>query len=344
MKPAKDWNEDDVWALPLDENDTFERKGARLLDLTSGADVSKVLDELSKQLSAFSNTGGGQIICGVTDKGDADNGGVTRTVKGNTKAWLEDVIPILTEFEIVGCNVKEIQPNQSGSKLASDKSIYIVDVPDSDRAPHQAKRDLKYYVRLGGKSQPAPHRLIEYIRNRQKHPSIDVDEFKLEVLQLPQYHTTSPPQPYSGVVNTRLHLRLRNSGKLMARNVCIHFAVAPGTSWTNTDTSLLQRGLEGFFEVTDPLYPGMEFPFSIGMGLTAYVYTPNQYPPYGAWRIGGKELPAVKLSWRLFADNAPAKQGEISLQQELKFIGAVGEAVDRYPFAGALRDGFPTLF
>src|SRR5581483_2547281 len=231
MKAANDWNEDDVWALPPDENDAFERKGAQLLDLTSGADQNKVLDELSKQLSAFSNTGGGQIVYGVTDNGEVDNGGIARTVKGNTKAWLEDVIPILTDFEIVGCNVYEIQPKASGSKLAPGKSIYVVDIPDSDRAPHQATRDRKYYVRLGGRSQPAPHRLIEDIRNRQKHPSLDVGEFKLVISQMPQYQARHPPQQYSGLVSAQLHLCLKNTGKLMAKNSCIHLAPAPGISW-----------------------------------------------------------------------------------------------------------------
>jgi len=33
-KPVSEWAEDDVLSLPQGENDTFERKGAHLLDLT----------------------------------------------------------------------------------------------------------------------------------------------------------------------------------------------------------------------------------------------------------------------------------------------------------------------
>ena len=93
----------------------------------SQVNEADVLNELAKQLSAFGNTGGGQIIYGLTDLGAVDNGGIARSVKGrqSTKEWLEEVIPILTDFEIVGFNVYEIQPKASGSLLAADKSIYV---------------------------------------------------------------------------------------------------------------------------------------------------------------------------------------------------------------------------
>src|ERR1700733_3760065 len=107
-KPVGEWAEDDVLSLPKGENDTFERKGVHLLDLTlPNTSEGRVLDELAKQLSAFANTGGGQIIYGMTDAGTVENGGVTRSVKGHqsTKDWLEDIIPVLTDFEIVGFNV-----------------------------------------------------------------------------------------------------------------------------------------------------------------------------------------------------------------------------------------------
>jgi len=164
-KAVENWNENDVLALPLGENDSFERKGSRLLDLTlPGVKEGDVLNELAKQLSAFSNAGGGQIIYGVDNNGKVDQGGIAVSVKGNqsTKEWLEDVIPTLTEFEIMGFNVYEIAANAGSSNIAEQKALYIVDVPDSDRAPHQSKRDLKYYVRLPGKSHPAPHRNISY--------------------------------------------------------------------------------------------------------------------------------------------------------------------------------------
>lgn len=113
----------------------------------------EVLDELARQLSAFTNSGGDQIVYGVVDSGAVgDNGGIARCVKGrqSTKEWNEDVVPSVTGFEILGFNVYEIPPIRTGSKTATDKSIYVIDVPECDRAPHRSNRDLKYYVRLSG--------------------------------------------------------------------------------------------------------------------------------------------------------------------------------------------------
>ena len=186
--PIERWTEDDVLALPAGEDDSFERKGSQLLDLKlPGVNEDAVLNELAKQLSAFSNTGGGQIIYGVANNGVVDGGGVAQSVKGrqSTKEWLEDVIPKLTEFEIVGFNVYEIGPKSGTSSITAGKALFVVDLPDSDRAPHPAKRDSKYYVRLAGKSHPAAHRLIEDIRNRQKHPLLEISSIDCQISNLP---------------------------------------------------------------------------------------------------------------------------------------------------------------
>ena len=59
-KPIEQWDENDILGLPPGENDTFERKGSMLLDLSiPGVNENDVLNELAKQVSAFANTGGG---------------------------------------------------------------------------------------------------------------------------------------------------------------------------------------------------------------------------------------------------------------------------------------------
>ena len=225
---VKNWTEDDILALPAGENDSFERKGSRSLDLKlPGVKEDEVLNELAKQLSAFSNVVGGQIIYGVADDGTVENGGIASSVKGrqSTKEWLEDVIPKLTEFEILGFNVYEVGPKPGTSSIAAGKALFVVDVPESDRAPHQSKRDSKYYVRLGGKSHPAAHRLIEDIRNRQKHPLLKISSIQLELTNLPV--SADPMEPFrprpiiDGETRIVFHIFLENIGQMMARNTCL---------------------------------------------------------------------------------------------------------------------------
>lgn len=137
--PPAGWTEEYALSLPLGEDDSFERKGTAKLDLTlSGVKEGGVLEELSKQLSAFANTGGGALIYGVNDRdGQVDQGGVSRTIKGrqSTKDWLESVIPSATEFEILGVNVREVVGQAGASSIQPGKALYVVEIPDSDRAP-----------------------------------------------------------------------------------------------------------------------------------------------------------------------------------------------------------------
>ena len=59
MKPTVDWDESYILNLPPGEHDWVEFKGNRSLDFSlSGVDENNVLNELSKQLSAFANSGG----------------------------------------------------------------------------------------------------------------------------------------------------------------------------------------------------------------------------------------------------------------------------------------------
>jgi hypothetical protein len=65
-----------------------------------------------------------------------------------------------------------ITGSRDGSAIKHGNAIYVIEVPDSDDAPHQAK-DLRYYVRISGHNQPAPHWMIEDIRSRRRDPRID---------------------------------------------------------------------------------------------------------------------------------------------------------------------------
>jgi len=155
-RPLSQWDEDYILSLPK-ENNEFDRKGSKLLDLTlDGVKEGHVLDELAKQLSAFANMRGGKIIYGLTNDGTVDNGGVSTQIKeGGTKEWLERQVAVLTDYEILGVGVREFVPESPNSQIQQGKALYLIDVPDSDRAPHQSRRDHKYYVRLNSQSQPA---------------------------------------------------------------------------------------------------------------------------------------------------------------------------------------------
>jgi hypothetical protein len=316
-KPVAKWEEDDVLSLPPGENDTFERKGAPLLDLTiPGVNENDVRDELAKQLSAFANTGGGQIIYGLTNSGAVDNGGVARSVRGRqtTKEWLENVIPNLTEFEIIGFNVYEILPKLTGTSLAPDKSMYMVDVPDSDRAPHQSRRDLRYYVRISGNSLPAPHRLIEDIRNRARHPKLRIENLRV-------YNALSLSQPIVSKLKSNFELTISlacdvcNVGRVQARTSCLQLSAtvpisSPSSLGGNEYFPRASAPGTVLLELRNPLYPGMRFPLSCQILFRAEVEVLSQGE---SLTLGGANSDDVRLLITSFADSAPEQKQEFKL-------------------------------
>ena len=170
MKPPAEWTERDLYDLPLGEFDWLEIKGRKALDLTvPGVVEAQVRESLSKAISAFANTGGGVLVLGLQNPDDAwrvDDGGVLLNIKGrSTREWLEDVVPELVELRLQRFNVYVVRPTISDSQIGADRGVFLVDVGDSDDAPHQAQ-DHRYYARVGGKSRPIGHRLVADIFNR----------------------------------------------------------------------------------------------------------------------------------------------------------------------------------
>lgn len=320
LKPAADWTEEYVLSLPAGENDRFERKGTKLLDLTLGrVDENAVRDELAKQLSAFANTGGGAIIYGINDEGQIDLGGVSRVLKGrqSTKDWLETVIPTLAEFEIIGVNVREIQPSCNSSQLHGDKSLFVVEIPDSDRAPHQSTRDKLYYVRLGGTSQRASHRLIEDIRSRFRHPSVVVSSAELSGW-IP--HLSSSVYSLQGNLEVQLDLRIKNTGKIKASDVCLAVAgYRASLSFGSVDSAiaerrtLISRGDCGFWELEHPIYPDFEADIRLTCmtAVELISYVPGKTAEWNITR-GNRAVDEVGVSWTIYADSAPPTSGVIT--------------------------------
>lgn len=161
------WSEEEIFLLPAGELDYFDRK--------SGAIISdpEFLKKLAKALSAFANSGGGHLILGIKDDGTAD--GVPKVHKGrtSTREWLEQVIPDLLSYPLQDFRVHEVDP-ATPTTIPANRVVIVIDVGDSERAPHQDAFTKLYYHRVSGHSLPAPHIYIESLRARAKYPSREI--------------------------------------------------------------------------------------------------------------------------------------------------------------------------
>lgn len=318
MKPTVEWDETYILNLPTGEHDWVEFKGTNLLDFTlPGVDENKVLDELSKQLSAFANSGGGTLVYGVKDAAPGqprtiDRGGVSSALRGrSTKEWLEDVIPHLVEHPLSRFNVYPIIKTGTTSDIAEGKEIILIEVADSDQAPHQA-RDKKYYARVGGKSRPIGHRMVLDILGRAVHPRLQIS-FRIRERQI-------DGNPYKW----ELQVICKNVGKVYA-NYINGFVVAPKSlidkeeeeqrrgpgertellfdnihkDTVDTNISIRARVRHSYVTRYAPLLPGM---------------TVVKFYDLAIKRITELEgFADIRLAWKIYADNMTPAEGEIRI-------------------------------
>ncbi|WHT40378.1 ATP-binding protein [Myroides sp. mNGS23_01] len=125
----------------IEESINLDFKSA---DALSKADAKK--KEISKDVSAFANSNGGIIIYGVNEINHKAS--ELSFVNGNefTKEWLEQVISSTIQRNIP--NLKIFPIRKSGQ---IEKTIYVVQIPESFEAPHIAK-DKKFYKRYNFES------------------------------------------------------------------------------------------------------------------------------------------------------------------------------------------------
>jgi hypothetical protein len=337
MRPKHEWDEEFILNLPVGEFDWFEVKGRRGLDLTlSTVNESTVRHNLSRALSALANSGGGALIYGLKNPTAGatgwlvDDGGVDTSYKNDTREWLGNVIPPLVDYELRGFNVYPITPTSPNSQIQVGRALYLIDIPDSPDAPHQAN-DNKYYIRAGGKSVPIGHRLVMDIMGRRQHPQISLD---FRIVKRPHASTVSGPEP--GSVTTTSHIYFivvtaRNTGRVLAQYVNA-FVQAPAglhrriygrhpqgeggpepyyeyrirnTIHGSVTEPSQRKTVESLF---NPILPGLTYNWEWTLDTELNVSSCEQQ----------------KARWTVYADNAPPNQGEVLVSD----IPIVDESTD----------------
>jgi hypothetical protein len=129
---------------------------------------SKQSDEMCKDVSAFANSAGGQIIYGVEEEKKGipsalDNGITDPKV---TREWIIQVLNSRVQPKMIGITVERI-------KLSEDGFGFVINVPQTNTGPHQAP-DKKYYRRHELLSQPMEDYEIRDVMNRAVTPELYV--------------------------------------------------------------------------------------------------------------------------------------------------------------------------
>lgn len=314
FRPSQDpWTEARLTELGPHEHDFQEFKGSRYL--FNGEEIAPSFQfGLSKQISAFANGAGGRIVLGLDDEGRIDGGVPVRLRPNGTREWLEDIIPGMLSPKLSRFNVFEVRGGEPGGVLAADHGVYVIEVPPSEEAPHQAL-DLRYYLRIAGKSRPMGHVHIQDVLRRTRHPEVELA--RLGPYGEPELDRTDRRGPRA-LISFRAFLR--NEGRSMAQHVGAEMIVPrpllgrevrrrnlelPDVHYTQTP------GEVAFFRYHPvPLFPSQEVFF---LRVWVVLHAGNMDAVRGG----------AGLSWRVYADDAPPRTGELSLAT----FGVVGRCL-----------------
>jgi Putative DNA-binding domain len=134
-------------------------------DSRSLAKDDKQRNELCKDVSAFANSAGGQIIYGIVEKDrkpiSIDNG------SDLTREWIEQVIDAKIQPRLEGLIITPIS-------VGGGRNAYVLTIQQAmTRAPHQAP-DNKYYKRQNFQSVPMEDYEIRDILRRATTPELHV--------------------------------------------------------------------------------------------------------------------------------------------------------------------------
>jgi Putative DNA-binding domain len=147
--------------IPTAEDDLFEFKSSLVAD-------AKLAEKISAAASAFWNSGGGFLIVGVNNAGDAD-GGIAQTVGNQPRRdWVDQH---LARVEPRGrYSIGLVTSNGDRGTIDSGKCVLVIGFQESADIPHMAS-DKHYYVRAGAHTVKAGHFLVEALRARRSSSS-----------------------------------------------------------------------------------------------------------------------------------------------------------------------------
>jgi hypothetical protein len=294
------WTLADLEALGSDELDFQEFKGSAWLS-DGGEPSTDLRVALSKQLSAFANGAGGHLFIGLDDHGRIDGGVPVDLKRGGTRSWLEDIVPALVDPPLATFNVHEVPADDSGRGPLPGRAVYVLHIPSSDLAPHQAI-DHRYYLRIAGKSRPMGHVHVQDVLRRSHHPQVHLHRI---VPFGPIERLTSDAR--GPKVQICFRAFVENRGRTLARHVGVEVSLPRAVvnrevrrrTLASGELTLQQvPGTVNFFRYhPQPVFPGQDLYF---LTFWLAVHDGN----VDAVRSG-----VASIQWRVYADDAPAREG-----------------------------------
>lgn len=124
-------------------------------------------ENFSKALSGFANASGGLLIWGINKKNNKK--GTYRLIKA-PENFVENLNSAIAELAMP--HVENVQ-NKLIYKTKGD-GVIVTYIPESDKTPHMALADKRYYKRIGDSFRKMEHHDIEDMFGRRNKPKLEL--------------------------------------------------------------------------------------------------------------------------------------------------------------------------
>jgi hypothetical protein len=213
------WNEARLLQYIADGIEESLNLDYKAADALSKSDGKK--KEITKDVSAMSNSDGGLIIYGIAEFQDEARKHLPEKIdpvsrNDFSKEWLEQVINNIRP-KIDGLKIYPINLSSGANDVA-----YVVDIPQSHTV-HQAT-DKKYYKRFNFLSEPMEDYEIRDVMNRGQYPEIHID-FSLSIRERPSIAGLTPDEQNSIQDEYTLRIGIQNVGNRTAKNFVIFLMI-----------------------------------------------------------------------------------------------------------------------
>lgn len=298
MKQPWEWTEEDLQGLitnRVQESVVLDYKQSPALSKSD----EKKKNEISKDVSALANSAGGTIVYGM-----AENGHVPTHLDGGydpsdiTKEWLEQIINSRIQRRVDGVRINQVELTTTNP----GRVAYVVYVPQSMRAPHQAS-DKRFYKRFNFESVPMEEYEVRDASRRFESPDLQL-RFTVETtpapntIRLRSVLSNDAPTPAQHIV-----IAVLIDSRLTVRCIDQRMRASGPRSWRigNADVEL-QEYVMSYGSDNLPVFHGVTFgvpepPFQVTL--------PPRAGRFGlVWGLRSPRMPEKKGGYWLVSDGA----------------------------------------
>lgn len=237
-----------------------------------GKDKERIKNDIGRDVSAFANAGGGTIIYGI--KEEKHGNGIPECIDDGfdpaeiSKDWLDQVIEDRIRRKIDGIRIYPVPLTTTHP----GRVAYVVEIPESTRAPHQAK-DHIYYKRKERGNSPMEEYEVRDVSRRLETPDLRIEYFIGEENKEHQFSLTTVDLDLS------LRAKITNDGPMPADHAVIELffdrkispSLPSGTTWKLGDfiyreSRILAKIYTFTWHVAEktPIFEGYWFPVHNG--------------------------------------------------------------------------------